>query len=60
MSLESKQFNFMLSMTAIVVLVLVGAAVYALVTGMIGWKDFATAMTPIATGFAGYWLRGVS
>lgn len=60
MSIETRQFNFMLSMTAIVILVLVGAAVYALVSGLITWKEFAAAIAPIATGLTGYWLRGVA
>lgn len=55
MSLESKQFNFMLAMTAVVVLVLLGAAVFSLVTGIITWKEFAAATVPMATGFGGYW-----
>lgn len=55
MTTETRQFNFMLSMTAIVILVLLGAAVYSLVTGLISWKEFAAAVIPMATGFGGYW-----
>lgn len=55
MTTETRQFNFMLSMTAIVILVLLGAAVFSLVTGLISWKEFAAAVIPMATGFGGYW-----
>jgi hypothetical protein len=56
--MESKQFNFLAILTALVVLLYVGASVYAFVSNAATWQEFSGAIGPIAGMFAGYWLKG--
>lgn len=59
MTIQTKQFNFMLWMTVVIVLTFIGAGLYAFVAKLISWQQFASAVAPIASGFAGYWLGKV-
>lgn len=59
MTLETKQFNFLASLTGVVVLVLLGATVYALASGVITFDKFAAIVVPPASALVGYWVRGV-
>lgn len=58
MTIESKQFNFLSILTALVVLGYVGASIYAFTTSAATWQEFSGAVGPIAGTFMGYWLRG--
>ena len=56
--MEVKQFNFLAILTALVVLLYVGASVYAFISHAATWQEFSGAIGPIAGMFAGYWLKG--
>ena len=59
MSLEGRTFNFVASLTGVVILVLLGATVYALIADKITFDKFAQIVVPPATGLVGYWVRGL-
>ena len=58
MSIESRQFDFLSAMTAVVVLVYMGAAVYALVSGKVNFEMFSAAIGGPAATLLGFWVRG--
>lgn len=57
--MDGRVFNFMAWLTGIVVLVLLGATVYALAAGKIDFDKFTAIVLPQATGLIGYWVRGM-
>jgi len=58
MSLESRQFNFLSILTAVVVIGYVVASGFAFVKGGASWQEFSGAVGPITGTLLGYWLRG--
>ncbi|MEN6540839.1 MAG: hypothetical protein ABFC67_14625 [Mizugakiibacter sp.] len=58
MSLETRQFNFLSVLTAIVVVGYVVASGWAFVQHAATWQEFSGAVGPIAGTLLGYWLRG--
>lgn len=58
MSETTREFNFLAWLTALVVLMYVGASIYALTASMTSWQDFSGAIGPIAGLLIGYWVRG--
>lgn len=54
----TRQFNFLATLTALVVLGYVGTSVYAFVTAGLDWKDFSGTVGPLAGLLLGYWVRG--
>lgn len=55
---SKREFNFLAALTAIVVLIYVGASSIALVRSVVTWQDFSGAVGPIAGLLLGYWVRG--
>ena len=53
-----REFNFLAALTGIVVLMYVGASIYALAQRGLTWADFSGAIGPIAGLLIGYWVRG--
>lgn len=58
MTIEDKQIDFLSWLTGIVVLVFLGAAVYALVTRRIDFNVFSAAVGAPASALIGFWVRG--
>lgn len=59
-TLENKQFGYLAWLTGIAVLVLLGGAVWALVTEQITFSVFAgTVGTPVSA-LVGWWARGAA
>ena len=56
--MEAKQFDFLSALTGVVVLVFLGAAVYALVEMKISFEVFAAAVGSPASALIGFWVRG--
>jgi len=54
----NESFTFLRALTALVVALYIGAAIYALVVKMVSWPDFAGAVGPMAGMLVGYWVRG--
>ena len=54
----SGEFTFLRGLTASVVLLYIGAAIYAFVVDKATWQDFAGAVGPMAGILVGYWVRG--
>lgn len=57
--IDDKTFDFLSIMTAAVVLLYVGASIYAFAQQQTTWQDFSGAIGPIAGMLLGYWVRGV-
>jgi hypothetical protein len=57
-SIERKTFDFLAPLTGVVVLLYVGSAIYAMVTGMVDWTAFANVVGGPAMMLLGYWVRG--
>ena len=53
-----REFNFLALLTGLVVLMYVGASIYALAQRGLTWDDFSGAIGPIAGLLIGYWVRG--
>jgi hypothetical protein len=60
MSIETKQFNFVSVLTALVVLGYVGVSGYAFASGTATWQEFSGAVGPLSGALLGYWLRGAN
>lgn len=58
MSIDTKTFNFLSILTALVVIGYVGASIYAFASSAATWQQFSGAIGPIAGTLTGYWLRG--
>jgi len=59
MTIESKAFDFLSALTAVVVMTYLGVWVYAIVTGKAELSAFFKDVGPTATLLIGYWARGV-
>lgn len=57
-NLDVKQFNYMAWLTGIAVLVLLGGAVWALLTGQISFEVFASTVGTPVSAVVGWWARG--
>lgn len=55
---ETRQFDFVSALTGVVVLVFLGASVYALAAGMITFEVFAAAVGSPASALIGFWVGG--
>lgn len=53
-----REFNFLAWLTGLVVLLYVGASIYALAQRGLTWADFSGTVGPIACLLLGYWVRG--
>ena len=53
-----REFNFLAALTAIVVLVYIGASSVALIRAVVTWQEFSGAVGPLAGLLLGYWVRG--
>lgn len=56
--LERKTFDFLSILTALVVALYIGTAVWAMVNEVITWQDFLAAVGSPASLLLGYWVRG--
>jgi len=57
--LDKKTFDFLSALTGVVVVVYLGAWIYALVSGKAAIGDFVKDVGPITAMLIGYWARGV-
>lgn len=57
-TLEVKTFNYLAWLTGIAVVVFLAAAVYALVTGLITFTEFANYVGPPVSALVGWAARG--
>lgn len=60
MSLEVKQFNYLAWLTGVAVVVLLGGAVWALVTGEITFSVFAATVGSPVSALVGWAARGAA
>lgn len=56
--LERKTFDFLAILTFLVVMLYVGAHVWAMTAGVIRFAEFVTNVGPMAGLLLGYWVRG--
>ena len=56
----AKTFDFLSALTAVVVLLYVGASGYAFISGRITFQEFSTAVGPMSGMLIGYWIKGIS
>jgi hypothetical protein len=57
-NIDLKTFDFLSILTALVVLLYVGASIYAFAQGQSTWQDFSGAVGPMAGMLLGYWVKG--
>ena len=53
-----KQFDFLSALTAIVVLIYVGASAFAFLYNDLEFNEFSTAVGPLSGMLVGYWIKG--
>lgn len=58
MTLEAKQLDVVTVLTGMFALAYIGGALFALVTGAIGYDKFLTVIGAPALPLFGYWIRG--
>jgi hypothetical protein len=58
LTIGGKTFDFLAVLTALVVLLYVGASAWAFISGSITFQDFSTAVGPMSGMLIGYWIKG--
>lgn len=58
MDLERRRFDFLAIMTFMVVVLYLGAHVWAVATGALRFQEFVANVGPLAGMLLGYWVRG--